>query len=148
MPMSSATLLTWMVPEQRGAVWPATGREQPRLSTSSWVRRPLTWMVAYSCPQCGTWFWTHHDQPTGCPEWTPVGLCSSPITTYYYYYHYSFYHYSLLFFTIITTHDLSLHQDIPALMMSHKVAVYIRPNHSSFFSIVTDDNPCGPNVLQ
>ena len=76
---------------------------------------------------------------TGCPQWVPVGLCPhhpsllllllSLFILYYYYY-----------YSRLVTCPSSRHSPHP--MMSQG-AVYIRPNHSSFFSIITDKDLCG-----
>ena len=130
MPMSWTTRLTGMVPGWRVVVWQATGREeQSRLSTSSWVRRPWTWTVAYSCPQYGTRSWTHPDQPLGCPEYVLVGPC--PLTPWLlllplFNIHYSSSSLLLLLLLLLMTCHLSLHPPSPYDVM---VAVYIRPNH-------------------
>ena len=95
---------------------------------SSWVRRPLTCTVAYSCPQFGIWSWTHPDQPMGCPEWAPVGLCPSSIILLTV----SIIIIIILFFIIIL-HSLLLigmchlspHQDIPTLVTSQGCCIYL-----------------------
>ena len=109
------------------AVWQATGREeQSRLYTSSWLRRPCTWTVSYSCPQYGIRSWTLPDQSLDCPECVLVGPCppnpmiiiitflSIVVIPHYYYY------------SRPVTYHLIKHSWPSYDIM---VAVYIRPNH-------------------